>query len=235
LDVTNKEGLKKSVEQIFQSFGTLSVVISNAGTNRRKSSALADINVWEDVLRINLLSAMDITRLCLPHLLRHAKHSSDRSSYLVYINSNYASSRAPTLPGTAVYNAAKNAMAGFARTVLEDVRSWGVKVSTIYPGLVNTDLGKRPNPQQKEGKGAGPGGSMLLAPEEMIQSEDVAKLVGYCCSTRSNCVATELSLDTQRNQQPLLRQHSQAFSEKFWKSALEEVSEQTAKHNGAKL
>lgn len=100
VDVTNKDLLANSVQSVVEYFGTLSVVISNAGTNRRKSAALASIKVWEDVVQTNLISSMHLTSLSLPHLLRHAKNSSSKSSYLVFINSGYANPRAQTLPGT---------------------------------------------------------------------------------------------------------------------------------------
>lgn len=100
--------------------------------------------------------------------------------------------------------------------MLEDVRSWGVKVSSIYPGLVNTELGTRPNPQQRQGKGTGTGGGLLLAPEEMIQVEDVASLVSFCCSAPPNCVVSDITVETQRNQQPIIRQQTQTFASTHW-------------------
>jgi NAD(P)-dependent dehydrogenase (short-subunit alcohol dehydrogenase family) len=99
IDVTDKVALADAVDSVVKNFGTLSVVISNAGTNRRKSAALADIKVWSSVVETNLISAMHLTSLTLPHLLRHASRSSLKSSYLIYVNSAYANSRAQTLPG----------------------------------------------------------------------------------------------------------------------------------------
>jgi len=216
IDVTDKQALVNAVGSVVEQLGTLSVVVNNAGTNRRKSTALASIEVWEEVVQTNLLASMHLTSLTLPHLLRHAKHSASKSSFLVFINSNYANPSAPTLPGTAVYNATKSALAGFARTALEDVRAWGVKVSTIYPALVNTELGTRPNPQQRMGMGVGAGGGMLLPPSEMIQVEDIAKLVSYTVSCRPNCVISDLAIDTQRNQQPICRDMAAEFALRFW-------------------
>jgi NADP-dependent 3-hydroxy acid dehydrogenase YdfG len=54
IDVSQKEALKACVSQVIAELGTISTVISNAGTNRRKSAALASIDVWEEVINTNL-------------------------------------------------------------------------------------------------------------------------------------------------------------------------------------
>lgn len=75
LDVTDAAALEEAVNDVVAKCGTLSFVISNAGVNRRSNVALSKLAVWEQVTKINLLSAMHLTTLSLPHLIRHARQS----------------------------------------------------------------------------------------------------------------------------------------------------------------
>ncbi len=75
------------------------------------------------------------------------------------------------------YVTSKAGLRAFATVVMADARSFGVKVSTILPGIVNTELGRKPGPVERagktpvnaEGKSAG-----LMSAESMIQSDDIA-------------------------------------------------------------
>ena len=60
-----------------------------------------------------------------------------------------APNRAQALPGVAPYATSKAGLAAFARVAMADVRDFGVKVSTIFPGLVNTQMGTRDGPVSK--------------------------------------------------------------------------------------
>lgn len=111
----------------------LAVVVSNAGTNRRKGVATADPSVWEDVIDTNLLSAMHLTRTALPHLLRRARRLGLScpngapppppapgavhvpNPHIIFINSSLALERSQPMPGMAPYVTSKAALAAFAR------------------------------------------------------------------------------------------------------------------------
>jgi short-subunit dehydrogenase len=72
------------------------------------------------------------------------------------------------------YVASKAGLLAFSSVVFADVRDFGVKVSTILPGIVNTELGRKPGPIERAGKA-----TALMAGEAMIQSEDIAD-AGEC-------------------------------------------------------
>lgn len=91
LDVADTEKLKAAVERTVESFGTLSVVVSNAGVNRRRNAALCQDSgkVWEDVTAVNLLAGMHLTRVAAPHLMRHAHLSARPAETMVcFVNSH---------------------------------------------------------------------------------------------------------------------------------------------------
>eukprot|EP01104_Vermistella_antarctica_P013691 TRINITY_DN4186_c0_g1_i1.p1 TRINITY_DN4186_c0_g1~~TRINITY_DN4186_c0_g1_i1.p1 ORF type:complete len:418 (-),score=69.36 TRINITY_DN4186_c0_g1_i1:58-1311(-) len=211
-DVVDKVALAKAVESTVAEFGTISAVISNAGINKRKSSALASIDIWEYVVQVNLVSAMHLTALTLPYLIRHSTRTRDPSgSQLVFMNTILATGTTQSTPGQVIYCTTKGGLLSFARSVLEDVRRWGVKVSTILPGLVNTDLGRKPGVIQQLGKGVGEGGRQLLSPQEMIQPEHLANTVSYICKCSRTCCPSEMVVDSLVHQVPLHGRHAREF------------------------
>ena len=52
--------------------------------------------------------------------------------------------------GGSIYITTKTGLSGFAEALMEDVRDMGVKVVTLYPGLVNTDLGRARGPIERK-------------------------------------------------------------------------------------
>ena len=69
---------------------------------------------------INLLSAMHLTRIAMPHLVRRARISGVPSQ-LIFVNSTLGLESGQAIPGTAPYAASKAALAAFARVCL-----WGM-------------------------------------------------------------------------------------------------------------
>lgn len=77
------------------------------------------------------------------------------------------------------YITSKTGLRAFATVVLADVRALGVKVSTLLPGIVNTELGRKPGPVEKTGKAPGGGSQGLMSPQSMVQPQDIAD-AGLC-------------------------------------------------------
>ena len=105
LDVADTEKIKAAVERTVATFGTLSVVISNAGVNRRRNAALCQDSgkVWEDVTAVNLLAGMHLARVTAPHLMRHAHLSANPAGTMVcFVNSHCTSLRCHTFGAVAL-------------------------------------------------------------------------------------------------------------------------------------
>jgi len=129
LDVTDEKALEQAVQKTVEHFGTVTLVVSNAGTNRRRVAALADLKTWKDVMDVDLLAAMNLTRLTLPYLMRHARMSKLGDKPIVsYVSTRYAHHKGSRMPGIAPYITAKTATNAFAKIVSEEVRGFGVGV-----------------------------------------------------------------------------------------------------------
>lgn len=91
----------------------------------------------------------------------------------------------PGMAGVAPYYSTKHAVNGFIGGLFEDVRHLGIKVSTICPGLVNTELGTRQGPVAQ------------YPPELLIQCSDCADAVEYVLDCSPTCCPVSMMIHPQ--------------------------------------
>jgi NAD(P)-dependent dehydrogenase (short-subunit alcohol dehydrogenase family) len=149
-----------SVEQLFAwaqtELGPIDILVNSAGVNvvKRKMSELS-LEDWEYMMRINATGAFYCMRAVLPQMRER------RDGLIVNISST--SGKRATLLGGVGYSASKFALSALGNTVaLEDGRQYGIRVTTVFPGEVNTPiLDRRPVPVSDEHK------ARILQPEDV--------------------------------------------------------------------
>lgn len=176
VDLMNIAEIKQQIATIIQKYKKIDVLINNAGIWDEQPFEDGDMDQWDIALDVNLKSAIHLTRYCLEGML----HTSDDKA-IIFIGST-ASKR--TYAGGTNYCAAKFGLLGFANSLFEDIREKNIKVSSILPGVVNTDMHKD-DPK--------------LDPEKMIQPQDVAKTVEFILSMPNNVCPLEITLLPQKN------------------------------------
>ncbi len=95
---------------------------------------------WEHLrglVELNLMAPMRIAHLVLPELMRPNSDGVVEPASIVAIASQAAHH---PRPGTSVYAAAKHGLYGLMRSIAEEVRDLGIRVSVISPGMVDTEL-----------------------------------------------------------------------------------------------
>ncbi|MEZ4465991.1 MAG: SDR family NAD(P)-dependent oxidoreductase [bacterium] len=113
--------------------GPVDVLINNAGMQVIGPTAEVDVERAELSLRLNLLSPLRLTHAVLPGMLARGR------GCIVDVASMAA--LAPT-PAMTWYNASKAGLAGASEALRGELRGTGVHVVTVYPGIIETDMGK---------------------------------------------------------------------------------------------
>lgn len=133
--VDNPADSRRAVEAALAEFGSLSIVVSNAGVASR-GNFVADTTAEELnwVLAVHCVGPHQLVRAALPHLRQH-----DRSD-VVFISSVAASA---WVPGGAPYAMGKAAVEALAHTLAREERDNGVHVNIVAPGLTDTEMGRR--------------------------------------------------------------------------------------------
>jgi len=132
LDLADAPSVVPVVQAAIGDLATLSGVINNAGIGMYKAFAEHGESELLDILQVNLGAVMQICHAVLPKLL------SQGHGHIVNIGSDLA--RRP-LANMAAYTASKHGLAGFSHSLLREVKSAGIKVSLINPGIIDTDFG----------------------------------------------------------------------------------------------
>jgi NAD(P)-dependent dehydrogenase (short-subunit alcohol dehydrogenase family) len=131
-DLSTPDGPSYLVDQALRRLGGLDILVNNVGAVRPRPGGFASVSDsdWLTTLTINFLSAVRTTRGALPHLL-------DRTGTIVTVCSVNA-----ILPDPLVvdYSAAKAATLNFFKALSKEVGPRGIRVNTISPGPVATDM-----------------------------------------------------------------------------------------------
>ena len=153
-DVTREDQVENLIEQTYQQFGRIDILINNAGRGLKAEIPQITIDEWHTVLDTNLTSVF----LCSKAVLK--KMIPQKSGHIITVCSIAG------LYGTAsyaAYCAAKHGVTGFQRSLKWESRKHNIKVSTLFPGRVDTEFfdvyPKRPQRSQ------------------MLSSEDLASYI----------------------------------------------------------
>ncbi len=135
LDVTRREDCVAVAKRIAAQFGRVSILVNNAGINRRNAftgEAEAVIKDWNDIIAINLNGVFNVTHAFLEPL----RASKGRIVNIGSIQS-FMHVRTPNSPA---YTTSKHGVLGFTRALAAELGKDGVRVNAIGPGLIETPL-----------------------------------------------------------------------------------------------
>ena len=132
LDVTDRESCERFVEAATGELGGLDVLVNNAGLGLGRDPFWESTEEDEEtVLETNVEGLIRITRLCLPHI-RDGGH---------IVNMGSIAGRQP-YENAAVYVASKYAVRGFTYALREDLLGRPIRLTTIDPGLVESNFSR---------------------------------------------------------------------------------------------
>ena len=127
-DLADAHALSAVAERV-RAHGEVDILINNAGLGFYKPFVDHSSAEHDAIIDVNLRAPVLLTRLLLPDMLARG------SGHIVNIGSDLA---ARTIPNMAVYTATKFALRGFTLSLAQEVRSRGIKVSLVNPGIIDT-------------------------------------------------------------------------------------------------
>jgi short-subunit dehydrogenase len=130
-DVSDQEQLQNVVDLTLETFGRIDVLVNNAGIAVSGPVQNHSTEQVRRVVEVNLLSAIQLTRLVLPHMLKH------NHGYILNISSGLGRT---AMPMYATYTATKYGLAGFSDALRRELDRTGVYVTLALPGWTRTDM-----------------------------------------------------------------------------------------------
>jgi 3-hydroxybutyrate dehydrogenase len=141
MDVTKEDEVNAGVEKTASTFGTVDILVSNAGIQIVHPIEEFPFEQWKKLLAIHLDGAFLTTKACVKHMYKQGSGS------LIYMGSVHSHEASPL---KSAYVAAKHGILGFARTMAKEGAQHGVRANTICPGFVRTPLVDKQIPEQAQ-------------------------------------------------------------------------------------
>jgi len=129
-DVSNEEDCKRFIHSTVETFGTIDILINNAGISMRSLFDDADTDVTRRLMDVNFMGVVYCTKAALPYIL-------ERKGSIVGISST-AGYRG--LPGRSAYSASKFALQGWLESLRVELMDAGVHVMWISPGFTTSNI-----------------------------------------------------------------------------------------------
>lgn len=154
-DVSNRTEVEAGVEKIKNELGAIDILINNAGTATFGKFLELEPEVWEQQIRVNLFGVYYATRAVLPSMIERS------TGDIINISSTAGRSGSAV---TSAYSASKFALFGLGESLMQEVRKHNIRVTTMAPSTVVTDLANSAN-------------LVTGDPERVMHPHDLAELI----------------------------------------------------------
>jgi 3-oxoacyl-[acyl-carrier protein] reductase len=154
-DVADINSVNSAVEKALAEFGTIDILINNAGIAAFGKFLELEPTDWERIIQVNLMGTYYVTRAVLPNMIERQTGDIINISSTAGLSGNAL---------TSAYSASKFAVLGLTESLMQEVRKHNIRVTALTPSTVATDMAKELN--LTDGN-----------PEKVMQAEDMAELI----------------------------------------------------------
>ncbi|WHY71967.1 SDR family NAD(P)-dependent oxidoreductase [Fictibacillus enclensis] len=130
-DVTSEQNVKTMVDKVINRFGTIDIVVNNAGLVLPGSVIEMTLEQWNKVFQMNVTSTYLVSHHAIPLLLKQMRGS------IINISSEAG---LKGLKNRSAYCAAKAAIVGLTKAMAVDHSSKGIRINCICPGTIKTPM-----------------------------------------------------------------------------------------------
>ena len=154
-DVADINSVNSAVEKALAEFGTIDILINNAGIAAFGKFLELEPTDWERIIQVNLMGTYYVTRAVLPNMIERQTGDIINISSTAGLSGNAL---------TSAYSASKFAVLGLTESLMQEVRKHNIRVTALTPSTVATDMAKELN--LTDGN-----------PDKVMQAEDMAELI----------------------------------------------------------
>ena len=130
-DVTNKEAIEELVKKAIEEFGSIDVLVNNAGITKDNLLMRMSEEEFDKVIEINLKGTYIVTKAVTKYMMKKRKGSIINLSSVVGVAGN---------AGQCNYAASKAGIIGFTKSVAKELASRNIRANAVAPGFIETDM-----------------------------------------------------------------------------------------------
>ena len=169
-DASNFAEAEKLIEDIVADFGTLDIVVNNAGITKDGLLMRMTEENWDDVLNINLKSIFNITKAASKIMMKNRQGVFVNMSSVVGVQGN---------AGQANYAASKAGIIGFSKSIAKELGSRNIRTTVVAPGFIRTEMTDVLDPKVVEAW------AQAIPLKRAGETEDVANVCVFLASDMS--------------------------------------------------
>jgi len=131
IDITSLESIEKAFNEIENSYGSIDILINNAGISQVKSFESLEEEDWQIMWETNFMSAVRCIKLALPSMI---KKGDGKIINIASIGGQWGGVH------QVHYAAAKAALINLTKSIAKSYSKDGIRCNAVSPGLINTDM-----------------------------------------------------------------------------------------------
>ena len=167
-DISNYNNCRELIDEVIGTFGKLDVLVNNAGIS--KFGLLMDMSLEEinDLVNTNLMGAIYLSKLAINNMMRNGGNIINISSVWGEVGASCE----------VIYSATKGGLNLFTKALAKEVASFNIRVNSVAPGVINTDMNNVLDSEDKE---------VLKNEIPMMrfgEAHEVARVVSFLCEDK---------------------------------------------------
>lgn len=172
-DNADVSAIEKTVQAVVERFGTVHILVNNAGIARDALLLRMPVEAWDEVMHVNLRAAFAFTKACSRPMMKERWGRIVNLSSIVGLHGQ---------AGQANYAASKAGLIGFTKSVAKELGSRGITCNAVAPGFIETDMTQSlPEEMREHVLNSSPLGRLGTP-------EDVARVVRFLASDDSGYI-----------------------------------------------
>lgn len=177
VDVSKTDQVDNAVKQVLEAYGTVDVLVNNAGITRDQLLLKMSEEDWDIVMDVNLKSCYNTCRALVRPMMKARKGVMLNVSSVVGLTGN---------AGQANYAASKAAMIGLSKALAKELAPRNIRVNCVCPGFIDTAMTSVMNDAQREAL-------MTKIPlGRMGAPEEVAQMLLFLASSKSSYITGQV-------------------------------------------
>jgi 3-oxoacyl-[acyl-carrier protein] reductase len=179
-DVTRKQDIDHLVATTIAAFDRIDILVNNVGGNRRNPVVDTTEEDWQEIIDLNVMSHINVTRAVLPIMRRQ------KSGSIIFISSIFG--REMGGKGLSIYNTTKSAVISFAKVLALESAAEGIRVNSVAPGSIRFPGGSWDKRCLADPEGIAEFVKQALPMGRFGTVEEVANVVVFLASERASLV-----------------------------------------------